>query len=97
MTPADIKLSIFEIDQAIAATTTDTVSMRMDVKMAQAFKDFLQHMDPDMPPAPICKALGPLVGDYMMNTKLQRLDEIADKLGPAVILLSGLINHQKPR
>jgi hypothetical protein len=49
------------------------------------FIDFLRDFDPDMPPRPVCKALGPLLGDTLMNAKLRRLDAIADKLGPLLI------------
>ena len=34
--------------------------------------------------------LGTVVGNEMMNAKLQRLDELADKLGPTALLLVGL-------
>jgi hypothetical protein len=97
MTPADIKQFVFELDQAIDASTIGLVSMQMDVRMAEAFKDFLQHMDPDMPPGPLCKALGPIVGDYVMNLKLARLDELADKLGVAALLLSSEADRRAAR
>jgi hypothetical protein len=96
MTPADIKEFVFELDQAIAGSTTGTISMKMDVRMAQAFRDFLEHLDPDMPSAPMCRALGSLVGDYVMNRKLERLDELADKLGVAALLLSGAAPRGAP-
>ena len=96
--PADVKLTIHQFKEAIKASTDGTIKvMHMDTRIAQLFIDFLYDFDPDMPPRPICKILGPLVGDIMMNEKLNRLDEIADKLGPALILLSGLITQRKPR
>ena len=55
------------------------------------FLDWLNSTDPDMPPAPICKALGPLVGDTMMSTKLQRLDALVDTLGPLVVRLGMMV------
>jgi hypothetical protein len=59
-------------------------------KQAILWLDYLETMDPDMPRRPVMKALGPLVGEYMMNDKLQRLNDIADKLGPAIIRLTML-------
>jgi hypothetical protein len=59
----------------------------------ELFYEWLQSTDPDMPPAPICKALGPLVGDVMMNDKLQRLDALADTLGPLVIRLGMIVEN----
>ncbi len=87
-TPADVKLTIHQFKEAIKASTDGTIKvLHMDVKIAQLFIDFLYDWDPDMPPRPICKILGPLVGDHMMNEKLNRLDDIADKLGPMMIML----------
>lgn len=65
--------------------------------LALAWLDFLQHMDPDMPPAPICKALGPLVGDVVMNTKLRRIDDIANSLGPIVWRLVMIVDQLERR
>jgi hypothetical protein len=97
-TPADVKLCIHQFQDAIKASTDGTINIvNIDVKVAHLFVDFLRDWDPDMPPRPICKILGPLVGDTMMNAKLQRLDDLADKLGPIVILLSGMINQLEKR
>lgn len=40
-----------------------------------------------MPPRPVCRALGPLLGDVMMNSKLDRLDAVTDRLGVLMVLL----------
>lgn len=93
-TPGDIKYVISQVREAIKASTDQTVTLTMQADHARLFVDFLCDFDPDMPPRAICKILGPLVGDHMMNAKLQRLDEIADKLGPAVLLLNGLITQR---
>jgi hypothetical protein len=85
----DIREFVTELNQAVRASTTGSVTVTMKIPMAGAFKDFLQHLDPDMPSAPMCRALGPLVGDHLMNRKLERLDDLADKLGVAATMLSG--------
>lgn len=97
MTPGDVKLLIFELEERIAASEDKTVSVRLNVDTARLFKDFLYDFDPDMPPRPIMKALGPLVGDIMMNDKLHRLDDLADKLGPLVMLLTTAVAQQERR
>ncbi|CAN7383107.1 hypothetical protein LJR220_003407 [Bradyrhizobium sp. LjRoot220] len=97
MSPADIKLCVHELKEAIKASTDGTITINMGTQHAKMFIDFLQHMDPDMPPAPLCKALGPLLGDHLLNAKLGRLDDIADKLGPLVMLLSTAIAQQERR
>jgi hypothetical protein len=94
---ADIRLVIRQVKEAVRLSTDETIDLTMDAVHAQLFIDFLYDWDPDMPPRPICKILGPLVGDIMMNDKLNRLDEIADKLGPMMIVLSGLIAPPRSR
>jgi hypothetical protein len=59
----------------------------------ELFHEWLQSTDPDMPPPPVCKALGPLVGDIMTSEKLQRLDALADVLGPLVIRLEMMMER----
>jgi hypothetical protein len=82
-TKADVVETIRRVRQA--AKVGPFVLVTMDQTMAELFIDFLRDFDPDMPPRPVCKALGPLLGDTLMNAKLQRLDAIADKLGPLLI------------
>lgn len=71
-----------------------TVVISMSPRIAWLFADHLQQYDPDMPAPAMCKILGPLVGDMMMNAKLQRLDtsllvsaEISNRLGPLLMQL----------
>jgi hypothetical protein len=91
VTPADIIEFVHHLNEVIKTAGADgEIRFTMHVNMARAFRDYLLHHDPDMPPPPLCKALGPLVGDYVMNAKLHRLDALADKLGPTAILLVGL-------
>jgi hypothetical protein len=91
VTPADIKVYVHQLNEVIKTAGADgEIKFTMHVNMARAFRDYLLHHDPDMPPPPLCKALGPLVGDVVMNKKLRRLDQLADKLGPTAILLVGL-------
>lgn len=73
------------------------MTIEMSGRVARLFAEFLHDLDPDMPPRPIAKALGPLVGDVMMNAKLQRLDELANKLGPLSIRLLHLVNDMERR
>jgi hypothetical protein len=93
--PADIHAAKRVMRAALDATP-DLDKARLTVEMsgrvAQLFAEFLHDLDPDMPPRPIMKALGPLVGDHMMNAKLHRLDELADKLGPLTIRLTHLVD-----
>ncbi len=74
----------------------ESFDLTMTRQMLEAVLEYLYTLDPDMPPRPICKALGPLVGDIMMNTKLNRIDELTDVLGPIVIRL-GMIADQMER
>lgn len=97
VSPADIHLVVRQIKEALKVSPDGTIDVTMGYGVAQLFIDFLYDWDPDMPPRPICKILGPLVGDTMMNEKLNRLDELADKLGPIVLLLSGLVTSRTPR
>lgn len=95
MTPADIKLAIHQLEEAIKTSSDGTIKVvDMGVGTAQLFIEFLQRFDPDMPkawrrlmPEPLLPMLGPIVGDEMMNAKLARLDDLADKLGTALMLL----------
>lgn len=71
-----------------------TVVISMSPRIAWLFADHLQQYDPDMPAPAMCKILGPLVGDMMMNAKLQRLDtfllrfdDLADRIGPTAMQL----------
>jgi len=87
-----------EIDSAIrtmqhARSIGGRVTVEMSENTAILFLDFLRSLDPDMPPPPVCKALGPLVGDVMMNAKLARVDAViselnglVDRLGRAWVL-----------
>jgi hypothetical protein len=66
----------------------DVFQVKISRTSLQLFYEWLQSTDPDMPAPAICKALGPLVGDDMMNTKLHRLDQLADTLGPLTVRLA---------
>jgi len=103
-TPADIKLALHQLREKLKVTPLQVVTVDMDRTTAELFVDFLINIDPDMArawrqllPQPWCKVLGPIVGDQMMNVKLQRLDDLADKLGPLVLLLGGMINQLERR
>lgn len=97
VTKGDLRLVIHQLHEAIRQSTDGTIELTMDAIHARLFVEFLHDFDPDMPPRPICKILGPLVGDHMMNEKLNRLDGIADKLGPMVMLLSGMVSQMERR
>lgn len=95
----DIDNGIRLMNAAIEASPDlDTrVTVEMSGRLARLFIDFLHDLDPDMPPRPIMKILGPLVGDHMMNEKLNRLDRIAEDLGPTVIKLGMIVDHLERR
>jgi|SRR6185437_5691206 len=97
VTKGDLRLVIHQLHEAIRQSTDGTIELTMDAIHVRLFVEFLHDFDPDMPPRPICKILGPLVGDHMMNEKLNRLDGIADKLGPMVMLLSGMVSQMERR
>jgi hypothetical protein len=88
MTHAEVHEAIALIKRVLAEDPVrQEFTLKISRQMSLLILDFFQSMDPDMPPRPIMKALGPLVGDYMMNDKLARLDDIADSLGPQVMRL----------
>lgn len=93
LTRSEIKLFEQQVNDAITAGDGQTIVLQMTEHLAKLFVEFLYDFDPDTPPRPLMKALGPLVGDMMMNAKLQRLDEIADKLGPMIMLLMMTANQ----
>lgn len=66
----------------------ESFKLRMERRHFELFYEWLQSTDPDMPPPPICKALGPLTGDSMMSDKLRRLDGLADQFGSLVMFLA---------
>lgn len=104
MNPADIKLAVFQLEEAIKASTDGTIDVfSMSTNLAELFIEFLQRFDPDMPkayrklmPEPLMPMLGPIVGDDMMNAKLGRLDDLASQLGTALMLL-GMTTTQLER
>lgn len=89
MTEADLAYTIAMFRGALAANPEkQDFTLIVTRPMVEIILDVVVGMDPDMPPRPICKILGPLTGDIMMNAKLNRLDEIANSLGPNVIRLA---------
>jgi hypothetical protein len=80
--------TIAEVKRLLADDDAKEFTLTVSRQQAILWLDYLETMDPDMPRRPVMKALGPLVGEYMMNDKLHRLNELADKLGPAVVQLS---------
>lgn len=101
MTPADIKLYVHELEAAIAGNSNGIIKiMELDVKLAVLFVDFLKNLDPDMAriwrqalPQPLLPLLGPIVGEEMINTKLRRLDDLAEQLGTAALLLATTVTQ----
>lgn len=89
--------TIAEVKRLLADGETKEFTLTISRKQAILWLDFLESMDPDMPRRPVMKALGPLVGEYMMNDKLQRLNDLADKLGPAVVQLSMIAERLESR
>ena len=72
--------------------------------LLELFFEFLYDFDPDLPPKPICKAMGPLVGDFMMNDKLNRVDrmtcelsDVVDRLGASTMNLIMLLQDLERR
>lgn len=82
--------TIVDVKRALADPDAKEFTLTISREQAVLWLDYLETMDPDMPRRPIMKALGPLVGDYMMNDKLNRLNDLADKIGPAVMRLTML-------
>lgn len=97
MLEVDLYEAIIMIKRALLDQDRQEFVLKTSRSMLVAILDFFQHMDPDMPSAPICKLLGPLVGDVVMNRKLQRLDEIADSIGPQVARLAFIADQMERR
>jgi hypothetical protein len=101
MTPADIKLAIHQLEEAIKASTDGEIKVfNLSTNLAEAFIDFLKNIDPDMHriwrqvlPQPLLPMLGPIVGQEMINTKLERLDRLANDLGTGLMLLNGIVGQ----
>ncbi len=91
ITPHELRQAEKMVREAVQCAggrdSNQNVTISMSPRLAWLFADHLQQYDPDMPAPAICKVLGPLVGDIMMNAKLHHLDEIADKLGPIAMQL----------
>lgn len=102
-TDDDIARAIDEVQFHLSDPDAKKITVEMDRMTAILFVDFLRWRDPDMPAAPVCKALGPLppaLADIMTNEKLGRLNvlianlsDVADRLGPASILLQRLARN----
>ena len=100
MTEEDITRAIDEVQFHLSDPDAKQIALEVDRMTAVLFVDFLRWRDPDMPLAPICKALGPLgptLADMMTNDKLNRLTALihevkqaADRIGPAAILMQRL-------
>jgi hypothetical protein len=97
--PHDIRLAQRIVQAALDVTPDLRARLTIEISAAIGFLflDFLDSLDPDMPKRPIMKILGPLVGDSMMNDKLNRLNEIADKLGPSLVYLNLMIGQLERR
>src|SRR5215831_14048779 len=74
------------IRRVLAEADPDQEIFQMSVDRAylELFFEFLYDFDPDLPPKPICRAMGPLVGDFMMNDKLNRVDRMTCELSDVV-------------
>lgn len=83
----DIRAAQQRIIAKLRANPDQPIKVTLRPETARLFVDFLQDFDPDMPPRAICKALGPLVGDVVMNAKLNRLDAITDRLGVLMMMM----------
>lgn len=91
MTPEDLTFIRIEMRQKLAQMPDDgEATLRISKRAAQCFVDYPEQHDPDMPPPAICKALGPLVGDTILNAKLHRLDEMIDKATKIVMDLGAM-------
>lgn len=105
MTDDDIDRAIDEVQFHLSDPDAERVSIEISRATALLFIDFLRWRDPDMPPAPVCKALGPLppaIADMMTNQKLQRLNDLvaeireaANAIGPAAILLQRMARRSE--
>lgn len=88
MNDAEIRVVQAQIIALLKANPDNrAIKVTMIPEIASLFVDFLHDFDPDMPPRPVCRALGPLLGDVMMNSKLDRLDAVTDRLGVLMVLL----------
>lgn len=98
MTHADLYEAIALFKRVLAEDPErKAFTLNISRTTAEMILDHFQSMDPDMPPRPVCKILGPLVGDVMMNEKLNRLDDLANSLGPNVIRLAMIIDRLEKR
>lgn len=105
MTDEDIDRAIDEVQFHLSDPDAQKISIEISRTTALLFVDFLRWRDPDMPPAPLCKALGPLppaIADMMTNDKLNRLNDLireakqaADTIGPAAILLQRMARRSE--
>jgi hypothetical protein len=86
-----------EIKQMLADSDVEKISVTMPREIASMFVDFLYDWDPDMPPRPIAKVLGPLLSDVLMNRKLARLDELVDALGPISLRFEDMVSYLETR
>lgn len=58
----------------------ETLVLVLRVEMAMIVRDAIEWLDPDMPRAPLCKALGPLgTSDWVTNQRLQRLEYLIER------------------
>lgn len=91
-----IELARQRIKAKLRSNPDKPIHLVLRPETARLFLDFLHDFDPDMPPRPVCKALGPLVGDVMMNSKLDRLDAVTDRLGVIMTMMEMItIGKQK--
>lgn len=93
MTDADLSAIIQMLRGALGDAAKNEFVLTVTRPTLEMMLDFFTHLDPDMPSAALCKALGPLVGDVVMNRKLQRLNDIADVLGPNVLRLAMIVDQ----
>lgn len=89
--------TIFAVKRLLANEDAKEFDLKITREQAVLWLDYLESLDPDMPRRPIMKALGPLVGDMMMNDKLNRLNDLADRIGPAVLRLTMLADRLERR
>lgn len=93
----DIRRAQQEIIARLRANPDKPIKVTMRPETARLFVDFLQDFDPDMPPRAVCKALGPLVGDVVMNAKLNHLSDIIDRLGVIMMMMERTAAFERPR